>query len=255
MILIDVHAHLNDERYNGRVDEIVSAFKQAGGVKLINSGFDVPSSIKAAEQSEKYDIVYCSVGVHPDEARTFDTNAEKTIIELAKHEKCVAIGEIGFDFHWNKSTEEEQEKVFERQIEIADDLKLPFVIHSRDAFKKTLDFLKDRKSLLGRGFLMHCYAGSAESVKEIVDLGGYFSFGGVVTFKNAKRDDAVKAVPSDRILTETDCPYLTPEPFRGSENTPDKIKYILEKIASVRGEDKEITAGNIANNVKRLFGV
>ena len=255
MILIDVHSHLCDRKYDGTEDEIVSGFLANGGELLINSGFDIPSSVKAADQAEKYDCVYFSVGVHPDEAKSFDKNAEKIFIEAAKRNKCVAIGETGYDFYWNKSTEEEQTKAFERQIEIADELGKPFVVHSREAHKKTVDFLKDHKSIIKRGFLLHFYAGNAESVKEIADLGGYFSLGGVITFKNAKKEDVIAAIPSDRILTETDCPYLTPEPFRGTVNKPENVKYVLKKIAAVKNEDEEFTANYVRDNAKRLFGV
>lgn len=255
MTLIDVHAHLNDLRYCDRVSEVVSDFEKDGGSLIINSGFDVQSSEIAARQSEEYEKVYFSAGVHPDEAKTFDRIAEDKLIELVRRKKCVAVGEIGFDFHNNKSSEEEQYAAFERQMEIADAEKKPFVVHSRDAFQKTVDFLNDRRGLIKRGFLMHCYAGSAEGVKAIADLGGYFSFGGVITFKNAKRESALLAVPQDRLLTETDCPYLTPEPFRGQENSPSNIKYVLKKMALIRCEDEEITARLIAENSKRLFGV
>lgn len=255
MILVDVHSHLCDNKYDGIEDEIVESFLANGGELMINSGFDIPSSVKSAEQAEKYDCVYFSAGVHPDEAKTFDKNAKKTFIELAKRDKCVAIGETGYDFYWNKSTEEEQTRAFERQVEIADDLGKPFVVHSREANKKTVDFLKRHKSVIKRGFLLHCYAGSAESVKEIADLGGYFSFGGVFTFRNAKKEEVIKAIPQDRILTETDCPYLTPEPFRGTTNKPENVKYVLKKIAAVKGEDEEFTAKYIRENAKRLFGV
>lgn len=255
MILVDVHSHLCDNRYDGTEDEIVESFLANGGELMINSGFDIPSSVKSAGQAEKYGCVYFSAGVHPDEAKTFDKDAEKTFIELAKRDKCVAIGETGYDFYWNKSTEEEQTRAFERQVEIADDLGKPFVVHSREAHRKTVDFLKRHKSVIKRGFLLHCYAGSAESVKEIADLGGYFSFGGVITFRNAKKEEVIKAIPQDRILTETDCPYLTPEPFRGTTNKPENVKYVLKKIAAVKGEDEEFTAKYIRENAKRLFGV
>ncbi len=255
MKLVDVHAHLCDAKFDGKTDETVNAFLSAGVDLVINSGFDIASSVKAAEQSARYKNVYFSAGVHPDNASTFDKKTEDILYKLAESDKCVAIGEIGYDFYWNKSSEEEQTKAFERQVEIAYTVNKPFVVHSREAHKKTVYFLKDRKSLLKNGFLLHCYAGSAESVREIVDLGGYFSLGGVVTFKNAKKDDVIRAIPSDRLLTETDCPYLAPEPLRGSVNTPANIIYILEKIAAVRGEKAETTAEFIRRNAERLFGV
>lgn len=255
MRLIDVHAHLNDSRFDSRLDEVVSEYRAVGVDTVIVSGYDVDSSVKAKDVAEKYDGVYFSAGVHPDDARLFDDEAEEVISTLATHPKCVAIGEIGYDFYWKKSTEDQQRDAFIRQMRIADEVKKPFVVHSREASKITLDTLRESKSLINSGFLMHCYAGSAEDVKNYAELGGYFSLGGVITFKNAKKELVVENIPSDRLLTETDCPYLTPEPFRGTENRPALIRYVLEKIASVRGEDKEITAKLIADNAKNLFGV
>ena len=255
MNLVDAHAHLTDAKYGGNAEEIVKNFSAFGGQIVISSGFDVASSLGSASLAEKFDCVYFSAGVHPDEANGFDESAEAALRELAKCDKCVAIGEIGYDFYHNDADEETQTRVFERQVELADEANKPIVVHSREAHKKTVDFLKDRKSLLRNGFLMHCFAGSAESVKELVDLGGYFSFGGVVTFKNAKKDEVVRAVPADRLLTETDCPYLSPEPLRGSVNYPSNIRFILEKIASIRREDVEFTSRYILNNAKTLFKI
>ena len=252
---VDVHAHLGDPKFAGETDEIVKRFTLAGVKTVVTSGYDVQSSVSAKDIAEKYENVYFSAGVHPDEARTFDKSAEETLYSLGKHEKCVAIGEIGLDFYWNKSTEEEQRSAFIRQIEIANELGKPFVVHSREANAKTLALLKEHKDLIKRGFLMHCYAGSKEDVKNYAALGAYFSFGGVITFKNAKKEEIVKSVPADRILTETDCPYLTPEPHRGTRNEPAYIEYILEKISYIREEDKEITAKRIAENAIALLGV
>ena len=255
MILVDVHSHLCDNKYDGIEDEIVESFLKNGGEFMINSGFDIPSSVKSAEQAEKYGCVYFSAGVHPDEAKTLDDEAYIGLKEFAKRKKCVGIGEIGFDFHWMKSTEEEQIHAFEKQLELAFELSLPVVIHSRDATQKTLEFLKERKELLKNGFLLHCFGESAEIAKIYVDMGAYFSFGGVITFKNAKKEETIRAVPTDRLLTETDCPYLSPEPFRGQVNEPCRIPLIAKKLAEIKGMNETETEKIIESNFKRFYRI
>ena len=252
---VDVHAHLGDKKYQGEIDLLVKNYRDAGVGVVINSGYDLPSSELAMRQSENFTDMYFSAGVHPDEAKTLDNRSIDRLIDLLKYKKCVAVGEIGFDFYWNKSTEQEQIFAFEKQMEIADHLSLPFVVHSRDASKKTVDFLKDRKSLINHGFLMHCYSESAETAKIYQDLGGYFSFGGVITFKNAKKDDIVKSISKDRILTETDAPYLAPHPFRGTLNESAKVVYVAKKVAEIWQQDEEETKRVIRENCRRLFGV
>ncbi|MBR1867086.1 MAG: TatD family hydrolase [Clostridia bacterium] len=253
MNFIDVHAHLSDPKYGGDISAVINNMKKANITRVINCGYDLPSSVAIAEMSEKYEGMYYCAGVHPDDAKTLTDGVYGEIKKLCLGEKCVAVGEIGFDFYWNKSTEEEQIKAFERQMELADSLSLPFVVHSRDASAKTQAFLKDRKSLINHGFLMHCYSESAESAKVYEDLGAYFSFGGVITFKNAKKGDIVKSIPLDRLLSETDCPYLSPEPYRGSVNDPSRIPIITAKIAEFKGISVEEAANAINQNAERLF--
>lgn len=254
-MFVDVHAHLCDSKYGGGIDSLVRAYEEAGVGIVINSGYDVPSSERVMEQSHKFDSMYFSAGVHPDEAKTFDSRAIERLTAILKDKKCVALGEIGFDFYWNKSTEEEQIFAFEKQMELADHLGLPFVVHSRDASAKTYAFLKDRKSLINKGFLMHCYSESAEMARLYEGLGGYFSFGGVITFKNAKKDDVIKAISPERLLTETDCPYLTPHPFRGQINDSSKVVYVTKKMAEVLNKDVEEAEALIRENTRRLFGI
>ena len=254
-MFVDVHAHLCDGKYGGEIDSLVNAYENAGVGIVINSGYDVPSSKKVMEQSQRFASMYFSAGVHPDEAKTLDNRAIERLITLLKDKKCVALGEIGFDFYWNKSTEEEQIFAFEKQMEIADHFGLPFVVHSRDASAKTSAFLKDRKSLIKHGFLMHCYSESAEMARVYQDLGGYFSFGGVITFKNAKKEDVIKAIAPERLLTETDCPYLTPHPFRGQMNDSSKVVYVTQKIAEVLNLDIQQAKTLIRENTRRLFGI
>lgn len=250
---IDVHAHLADGKYGGQVESLVESYRNSGVGLVINSGYDIPSSIAVMEQSERFGDMFFSAGVHPDEAKTLDNQSIDRLIGLAKHQKCVAVGEIGFDFYWNKSTEQEQIYAFEKQMEIADHLKLPFVVHSRDASAKTASFLKERKSLIKRGFLMHCFSESAEMAKIYQDLGGYFSFGGVITFKNAKKEEVIKSISKERLLTETDSPYLTPHPYRGQMNDPSKVVFVADKMAEILGLEKEEMQDIIYSNAKELF--
>ncbi len=254
-MFIDAHAHLTDGKYGEEIDEVIKRYREAGVGAVVNAGYDLDSSVKAAALAEKYEDMYFTAGVHPDEASGFTNEVRVKIEELAKEKKCLGIGEIGFDFHWNKSTVEEQENAFHKQLEIADEFGFPVVIHSRDAAKKTLDFLKERKSLLKNGFLMHCFGESVEIAREYVKLGAYFSFGGVITFKNAKKEDVITEIPFERILTETDCPYLSPEPYRGSVNEPSRIPVIAKKIADIKGVGLTETQSIIETNFKRFFRI
>ena len=254
-MLVDVHAHLCDSKYGGEIDFLVNAYESAGVGLVINSGYDLASSEKVMIQSQKFDSMYFSAGIHPDEAKTLDNRVIERLTAILKDKKCVAVGEIGFDFYWNKSTEKKQIFAFEKQMEIADHLGLPFVVHSRDASAKTVAFLKDRKSLIKHGFLMHCYSESAEMAKVYEGLGGYFSFGGVITFKNAKKDEIIKSISPERILTETDCPYLAPHPFRGQLNDSSKVVYVAQKIADVLEKTLSETEDLIRENTRRLFGI
>ena len=254
-MFIDVHAHLTDSKYCGDIVPVIERAKNNGVGLIISSGYDIESSEKSQAIASLFDGVYFSVGVHPDEAKTLNNEVIDRLLVLLKDKKCVAVGEIGFDFYWNKSTKEEQIYAFEKQMEIADHLKLPFVVHSRDASAKTVAFLKERKSLIKKGFLMHCYSESAETAKIYQDLGGYFSFGGVITFKNAKKDEIIKQISKERLLTETDCPYLSPHPYRGQINEPSKVVFVANKIAEILEKDQTETTDILRENARRLFGI
>ena len=232
-MFVDSHAHLTDEKYGDDIAAVINRYREAGVGAVVNAGADMLSTEKSAILAEKYEDMYFTAGVHPDEAKTLDDEAYIGLKEFAKRKKCVGIGEIGFDFHWMKSTEEEQ-------------------IH---AFEKQLEFLKERKELLKNGFLLHCFGESAEIAKIYVDMGAYFSFGGVITFKNAKKEETIRAVPTDRLLTETDCPYLSPEPFRGQVNEPCRIPLIAKKLAEIKGLDEAETEKIIESNFKRFYRI
>lgn len=259
-MLIDVHCHLTDEAFTGENDaeRVLDRARAAGVERFVVSGFDYPSSKRCFALSSRFRDVYFCVGLHPEELDRASEEDLDGLEELAKSEKCVAIGEIGLDYHFEDNPSKEKQKAFfKRQIDLASKLKLPFVVHSRDACADTSEILlaAKKEGKIENGFLMHCYSYSAECVSTFEKLGGYFSFGGTVTFKNAKKVQASAfAVSKDRILTETDCPYLTPEPLRGRfPNEPAHVRYVAEKIASLRGEEREALEEQMKQNAERLF--
>jgi len=253
-MFIDTHCHLDDDKIKDRLNECVNDFKAKNVAKVIDIGCNVPSSKLVVSQAEMYDEIYCAVGYHPMDIKEYSSNGEEEIIKLAKHKKCVAIGEIGLDYYWEKDNKEFQIDKFIRQIEIAESLHLPINVHIRDAIGDGLNVLKQNKSKLKYGGVMHCFSGSVEIAREMIKLGMYISFGGTLTFKNARSIlEVAKEMPKDMILTETDCPYLAPEPIRGTVNEPKNIPIILEKLAIVRGENKEMLEEQIYKNAHTLF--
>ena len=263
--VIDVHCHLTDEsEYEkaGGVAAAIDAAKEAGVDTLIVSGFNAESSLAAARLAKLCDGVYFCAGLQPEELKSCEENAAKyqtalkTVRRLLGEEKCVALGEIGLDYHFaDNPSKEFQREAFVAQIRMADEAGVPVVIHSRDACADTLAILRENRGLLNRGFLMHCYSYSAESAAEFAALGGYFSFGGVATFKNAEKvKRAAAAIPRDRVLTETDSPYLAPEPYRGTfPNTPANVVRVAEVLADLRGESFENFCACVRENAARLF--
>ena len=255
---IDVHCHLTGAEFQeqGGVEGVLARAKENGVGIVICSGFDLDSSIVAKNLSEQFDEVYFSAGFHPSELDKYQEGDMEKLAQLCRHEKCVAVGEIGLDYHFEDNpSPERQKELFLRQLEVADELGLPVVLHSRDAAQETLELLQANKRLLKKGGLMHCYSYSAEMTKDFLDLGFSFSFGGPSTFKNAKKVvESVQRIPADRILTETDCPYLTPVPFRGVfPNEPKNVKYIAENMAVLRGENEEEMKKQVLQNAKKLF--
>lgn len=262
---IDVHCHLTDEtEYQavGGADGVIAAADAAGVDTLIVSGFDAASSSAAARLAARHKGVYFCAGLQPEEIAPYENAAEEyecalgAVQGLFGDKKCVAAGEIGLDYHFdNNPSKPFQREAFLRQMEIACEAGLPIVIHSRDACADTLEILRTHRELLQNGFLMHCYSYSAEAAAEFAELGGYFSFGGVVTFKNAEKvKRAAAAVPRDRILTETDSPYLAPEPYRGTfPNTPANVVRVAEALADLRGENFEDFCVRVRENAARLF--
>lgn len=257
-MFIDVHCHLTGDEYEdiGGVQALVLRAKEAGVNTLICSGFDLRSSQSAKELSEQFDGVYFSAGIHPSELDKTGKDDLLDIEELCRHEKCVAVGEIGLDYHFDDNpAREKQKKFFLLQMEIAKRTGLPIVVHSRDACADTLEILSQNADKLLKGGLMHCYSYSPESAKEFEKLGMYFSFGGTVTFKNAKKvKESACSVDRARILTETDCPYLSPEPLRGKfPNLPENVAHTARYLAELLGESQENFNHTVLKNAERLF--
>ncbi len=257
-MLIDVHAHLSGEEYEeqGGIDGLLARMKTEGVGLVIASGYDIDTSITSMQIAKKHDEVYFCAGFHPSELNRFCEGDWERLIELCRHEKCVAVGEMGLDYHYENNPEKAvQKEAFLRQLQIADEAGLPVVIHSRDAAEETYEFLCQHKGLLRHGGLMHCYSYSLEMLMRFAEFGLYFSFGGTSTFKNAKKVWAsVQCVPADRILTETDCPYLTPVPYRGVfPNEPKNVRFVAERLAELRGVGLEELQAQVEDNARTLF--
>ncbi len=256
-MLIDSHVHLNDEDLVGRAEEILSD-ADSNLLSVINVGYDLPSSILAVEQAERYDGCYAVVGIHPHDSDTADSETYATIKELAQREKVVAIGEIGLDYYYDHSPRDIQKEVFAEQLRLADELRLPVVIHLRDAYKDMLDILEENSEYLNSGILLHCYSGSAEIAKILSDkYDAYFAFGGAITFKNATEKPAIiRSIKRDRILVETDCPYMAPVPLRGTVNEPKNVNLVAKKLAEILDisveEVEEMTVRNTKNFFKKM---
>lgn len=257
MDLFDSHSHLNDEKFDEDRYDIINKFKNENIKKFMTCGYSLESSKKAIKIAEKCDFTYATVGISPNDIPQNEDELWKDIDEIKKiavNKKVCAIGEIGLDYYWNKDNQNIQLEVFKKQIEIANELDLPIVIHTRDAVMDTLQILKDNP-VKNKG-VFHCCPLNRELVKEALKLDFYISFSGVITFKNAKNaDEIINMVPIDRILIETDSPYLSPEPVRGTRNTPINVKYIAEKIANSKGISIEEVANNTCNNANRLFKI
>ena len=250
----DVHCHLDNKEY-GDVSALIERCRQAGVDRIITVGFDLPSSYLAAEFAQKYGEVYFTAGFHPTELKNFKQSDLDEIAALCGQKKCVALGEIGLDYHYPDTQKELQMEVFTAQLRLADRLNLPVQIHSRDCAEDMLCVLKDNKNLLKSGALMHCYSHSTEMAEEFLKLGMYFSFGGASTWKGSKKAKrTIGLLPADKILTETDSPYMPPASAYGAfPNTPAAIPEICASIADIKGVTAEEMAKTVRNNAKNLF--
>lgn len=254
-MLFDTHAHLNATQFNEDVEQVIERARAEGVSHIVVVGFDRPTIQRAMELAEQYSFIYAAVGWHPVDAIHM-TDEDLIMIErLAAHPKVVALGEMGLDYYWDQSPKEVQKEVFRKQIRLAKKVKLPIVIHNRDATADIVHILQEEHAEEVGG-VMHCFSGSIEVARQCIDMNFYISFGGPVTFKNAKKPKEVaKEIPLDRLLIETDCPYLTPHPFRGRRNEPSYVKYVAEAIAELKGISFEEVAQKTSDNAKRLFGI
>jgi len=254
-MLFDTHAHLDDKRFDDDRDELIRGLPARGVSRVIAPGIDIESSKRCVDLAQEYDIIYAGVGIHPHEASKVEENYLDLLGTMAQNKKVVAIGEIGLDYYYDFSPRDIQKKRFIEQIELAAELKLPIIIHNRDSHEDMLNILRDYKDLINGG-VMHCFSGSWEMAKIVLDLGLYISLGGPVTFKNAKRPvDIAQNVPLDRLLIETDSPYLTPVPYRGKRNDPGHVALVAEKIAQIRGISAEEVGRITTENAVNLFKI
>lgn len=252
--MIDSHAHLTDKAFYGDEDLLKRA-RAAGLQYILTLGYDMSSSEQCLLFARENRGVFFAAGVHPSDCKRLDSGAISRLFEIVDDKKCVAVGEIGLDYHYAGYDKEMQAKAFKIQTEIAYDKGVPFVVHSREASKDVTDVIKDahKRGLTKNGFLMHCYSESKESAEIYAACNGYFAFGGSTTYKNAKKEEIIRSIPLDRLLCETDCPYLTPEPFRGRRNEPAYVKLVYEKIAGVCGLSVERLVEITNDNFFGLF--
>ena len=250
--IFDSHSHYDSEAFDADRKELLGTLKSQGVVGVINCGSDMASSLKSLELADEFDFVYAACGVHPHEAEGLKDGYLSVLKKLCLEEKCVAVGEIGLDYHYDFSPRDIQKQVFEQQLILAKELDLPVIIHDREAHEDTFELLKKYKP---KG-VVHCFSGSTEMAKEIVKLGMYIGLGGAVTFKNARKPREVAAVvPSDRLLIETDCPYMTPVPHRGKRCDSTYIPFTAEVIAEVRNTTAQEILDLTRVNANTLFGL
>ena len=255
MMLFDSHAHLQNNMIEGDLEEILQRAQAAGVEDLACVGYDVPSSRKAVELARRYKMIHAVVGIHPHDAGSADEEALAEILQLGRQAEVVAIGEMGLDFFRDLSPREVQRQAFRAQIKIAQELKKPIVIHDRDAHQEVLDIIKEEKAGSNMG-IMHCYSGHMPLAVELMKLGFYISIAGPVTYKNAAKTQEVAAkAAAERLLIETDCPYLSPEPFRGKTNEPARVAYVAQCVADLRHKPVEEIAYLTWRNASKLFGL
>ena len=253
-MLFDTHAHYDDKKFDEDRDALLSSMKENGVGLVVNASFNVNSTKVAISLAEKYDFMDATAGIHPNNVDSCDDETFAEIKRLAAHPRVKAIGEIGLDYYWEKVDHEVQKEGFAKQIAIANELSLPFVIHCRDACKDTLDILKSEYK--GGGALMHCFSESKETAKILLDMGLKFAIGGTVTFKNNVRTvEAVKYIPLEHLVLETDSPYLAPTPHRGERNSSLYIHYVAERIAEIKGISTEEVEEATTQNAKNFFGI
>ena len=254
-MIFDSHTHLNAEQFNGEIPDVIKRAQELDVTEMAVVGFDTLTIAKSLELSRDYDFIYSIIGWHPTEAGSYTPAIEKTLQEQLTLPKVVTLGEIGLDYYWMSGPKDVQARVFSRQIAIAKEMNLPISIHTRDAMEDTYRILKESK-IQDIGGIMHSFSGDDEWAKRFLDLGMHLSFSGVVTFKKALDiQKAAQEVPFDRLLVETDAPYLAPVPYRGKRNEPGYTRYVVEKIAELREQSFEEVARQTTKNAHELFRI
>lgn len=252
-MLFDTHAHFTDEAFNGDRDETIKAVYDSGVTLVMNSSCDEKSSREAIALAEKYPFIYASVGWHPENAECFSEASPDFIREWAKHPKVRAIGEIGLDYHYDEPPREVQKTVLDRQMALAQELQMPVVIHDREAHADCMEIVRRYPGVVGT---FHCYSGSTEMARELLDRGWYLGFTGIITFKNARKAlEVLEMCPLDRILIETDCPYMAPVPHRGERNDSRFLLFMAVRVAEMKGISVDEAARITTENGKRFFGI
>lgn len=254
-MIFDSHAHYDDEAFDKDRDRLLSTMEEQGVGCIVNVGASFQGAKDSAELSMRYPHVYAAVGVHPDHVGELDEGKMQQLKEMCTMEKTVAVGEIGLDYYWDKESHELQKEWFKKQMELAKEVNLPVIVHSREAAQDTFDLIKSEHAGTTGG-VIHCFSGSKEMAKEYIKMGYYIGVGGVVTFKNARvLKEVVESIPLERILTETDCPYLAPVPFRGKRNCSAYISYVLDMIAELKGISREEAEQVTYENARNMYRI
>ena len=252
-MLFDSHAHLNDEAFDQDRPELLETFRDAGVGLVMNAGCSLASSREGIALAEAYPWIYCSVGTHPDTADEVNEEVLEVYRQMCSHPKVKAIGEIGLDYYYETIHRDAQMRAFRMQMQLAEELDMPVIVHERDAHEDGMSIVKEFPKVKG---VFHCYSGSAEMARQLVDMGWYIGFTGVLTFKNARKAvETAASIPLERILLETDCPYMAPEPYRGKRNHPGYLPKMAEKLAQIRGIPVEEAIRATTENAKRLYRI
>ncbi len=253
MMIFDSHAHYDDERYDEDRDEVLSSLKEKGVGYVVNCGSDIPTSESSLALAEKYPFIYASVGIHPGSAPAAPSDYIEKIKELALSPKCVAVGEIGMDYHYGKEFDMRQREIFAEQIRLAKSLSKPVIIHEREAYFPCMEIIKREKC---DNAVMHCFSGNKETLKEVLSQGLFIGVGGTLTFKNnVKTVEMCKYLPLEKMMLETDCPYLSPTPFRGERNSSERIELVAEAVSQIKGISKEEVIEVTSENAKKFYGI
>ena len=252
-MLFDTHAHLDDSAFDEDRAELLATFQDAGVGLVLNAGCSLESSRACIALAEAYPWIYCSVGSHPDTADEVNEEVVEIYRQMCKHPKVKAIGEIGLDYYYETIHRDAQMRAFRMQMQLARELDMPVIVHERDAHNDGMTIVKEFPEVKG---VFHCYSGSAEMAQQLVNMGWYIGFTGVLTFKNARKAvETAASIPLDRIVLETDCPYMAPEPHRGKRNHPGLLPRMAEKLAQIRGVDVEEIIRITTENAKRLYRI